>query len=86
MSMKKDGSGVIRLHDTTDHGGEVIRVAHQPTVMERPVACVDDMVRCPKCDGVYPIVEGDQHCKINGKPVAFDGHKTACGAKLISSV
>ena len=44
------------------------------------------MVACPKCEGTYPIVEGDPSCTINGTPVAFEGHKTACGATLISSV
>ncbi|MGL4824980.1 MAG: PAAR domain-containing protein, partial [Alphaproteobacteria bacterium] len=40
----------------------------------------------PQCKGMFPIAEGDAHCKIEGAPVAFDGHKTACGAALISSV
>ena len=86
MSLRKDNRGVIRLHDTTDHGGEVVSVAHNPTVQGLPIACIGDMVKCPKCKGTYPIVEGDQHCKIEGTPVSFDGHKTACGASLISSV
>lgn len=86
MSMTKHGRGVIRLHDTTDHGGKVISVAHIPSDMGRPIACVGDMVQCPKCKGVYPIVEGDSDCTIEGVPVAFEGHKTACGASLISSV
>ena len=86
MSFKKNGKGVIRLHDTTDHGGEVIQVAHTPTDMGRPIACVGDLVKCPKCKGVYPIIEGYSECTIEGIPVAFDGHKTECGAALISSV
>ncbi len=86
MSMNKNGRGVIRLHDTTDHGGKVISVAHTTvTDMGIPVACVGDMVECPRCKGVYPIVEGDPQCTIAGDLVAFDGHKTACGARLISS-
>ncbi|MFM0741657.1 PAAR domain-containing protein, partial [Paraburkholderia xenovorans] len=32
------------------------------------------------------IVEGDESVKIDGKAVAFDGHKTSCGAALISSL
>ena len=86
MSLRKNHRGVIHLHDTTDHGGKVIKCAHRPTDMGRQIACIGDLVECPKCDGVYPIVEGDGHCKIEGIPVAFDGHKTECGAKLISSV
>jgi uncharacterized Zn-binding protein involved in type VI secretion len=86
MSFKKRGLGVIRLGDTTTHGGKVISTAHHPTDMGKPIACVGDMVECPLCKGVFPIVEGDPECKIQGTPVAFDGHKTACGAALISSV
>lgn len=85
MPLKRNGKGVIRLGDTTDHGGEVIS-AHKPTDMGRQIACVGDMVRCPKCKGSYPIVEGDPNCTIEGIPMAFDGHKTECGAALISSV
>ena len=86
MSNRKDGRGVIRLGDTTDHGGEVISVAHKATDMGIPIACVGDMVQCPRCRGTYAIVEGDPHYKIDGVPVALHGHKTACGAALISSV
>jgi len=87
MPLKKNDRGVIRLGDTTDHGGKVISVAHAAaTDMGKPVACVGDMVECPKCNGVFPIVEGDPQCTIMETPVAFDGHKTACGAALISSV
>jgi uncharacterized Zn-binding protein involved in type VI secretion len=87
MSITKDNRGVIRLHDTTDHGGKVISVAHAAvTDMGKPVACIGAIVSCPKCKGTYPIVEGDPQCTIEGVPIAFDGHKTACGAALISSV
>lgn len=86
MSFSRHGKGVIRLGDKTDHGGSVIQVAHKPEDMGIRIATVGDMVRCPKCKGTYAIVEGDANCTIEGMPVAFDGHKTACGAKLISSV
>ena len=86
MSIKKSGRGVIRLHDTTTHGGKVISVAHTPTDMGLPIACIGDKVKCPQCKGVYEIVEGDSTWTIEGVPVALDGHKTSCGAALISSV
>jgi uncharacterized Zn-binding protein involved in type VI secretion len=85
MSMRKNGRGVIRLGDTTTHGGEAI-TAHNPKDMGRHTACVGDMVICLKCEGTYPIVEGDTNCTIEGDRVAFHGHKTACGASLISSI
>lgn len=86
MSLKKNGKGVIRLHDSTTHGGKVISVAHTPSDMGKPIACVGDMTTCPKCKGTFPIVEGAADCTIEGRPVSFHGHKTACGAALISSV
>lgn len=86
MSLKKEGKGVIRLGDSTSHGGKVITVMHKPTDMGRPIACVGDMTACPTCKGTFPIIEGDPQVTIDGVPVAFDGHKTACGASLISSV
>ncbi|CAK7022920.1 MAG: hypothetical protein DELT_02486 [Desulfovibrio sp.] len=83
--MTSNSRRVIRLYDTTTHGGEVIQVTSEQTVSGRRIACVGDLVRCPKCDGVYPIVEGDPQCTIRGIPVAFEGHRTACGALLVGS-
>lgn len=56
------------------------------SVMGRYVARVGDMVTCPKCDGTFPIVEGDTIVRSEGHPVAFEGHHTACGAKLLSNI
>jgi uncharacterized Zn-binding protein involved in type VI secretion len=85
MTLKKNGRGVIRLGDSTDHGGKVVSVAHQPDDMSKPIACVGDQVKCPKCKGTFPIAQGEPTFTIMGIPVALDGHKTACGARLISS-
>lgn len=43
------------------------------------------MVSCPRCKGVFPIVEGDAGFRDDGHAVAYDGCKTACGASLIAS-
>lgn len=87
MSLRKNDRGVIRLHDTTDHGGKVIQVKHLQVKDEgRPVAVVGDLVQCPKCNGAYEIIEGEPDHRIKGDKVAYEGHHTACGAKLISSV
>ncbi|RQT01977.1 PAAR domain-containing protein [Burkholderia contaminans] len=40
---------------------------------------------CPKCQGAYPIVQGSSQYSIEGRAVALDGMKTACGASLIAS-
>jgi uncharacterized Zn-binding protein involved in type VI secretion len=79
--------GVIRVGDSTSHGGKVVTGQDHSTVMGRAVACVGDKCTCPRSghDNCV-IVEGDEKVIIDGKAVAFDGHKTSCGAALISSV
>ncbi|HWX03736.1 PAAR domain-containing protein [Collimonas sp.] len=79
--------GVIRLGDSTSHGGKVVTGQEKSIVMERAVACVGDRCTCPM-PGHHDcvIVEGDPAVQIDGKAVAFDGHKTSCGAALISSI
>lgn len=77
---------VIRLDDPTDHGGKVTSVsAYQTNIMGKPVARVGDLCACP-IHGVHPIVEGDSQWTIDGIPVVLEGHKTACGATLISTL
>ncbi|CDL82561.1 PAAR domain-containing protein [Xenorhabdus szentirmaii] len=79
------GKAVILLNDTTDHGGKVITAIGGYTYQGVPVAGVGDMVACPTCLGTYPIVEGTELLKSQGKLIALEGMKTACGAKLIAS-
>ncbi|CDG98178.1 conserved hypothetical protein [Xenorhabdus bovienii str. puntauvense] len=76
---------VILLNDTTDHGGKVITAVSGYTYKGIPVAGESDLVECPKCEGVFPIVEGSDNLKNNGKSIAVEGVHTACGAKLIAS-
>jgi len=78
--------GVIRIGDSTSHGGRVETGRDKSTVMGRAVACVGDRCTCP-VSGHHDcvIVEGDEKVKIDGRAVAFDGHQTSCGAVLISS-
>ena len=79
---------VIRLGDATSHGGKVESVsATYFTVDGIPVACVGDACSCPiKGHDRCTIAEGDPRHVINGVAVAYDGHKTICGAILTSSV
>jgi len=78
---------IIRLGDSTDHGGRVIASgAPQFTVDGIPIALLGDACICPRDGhGNCVVVEGDPHHTINGVPVAYEGHKTSCGARLISS-
>lgn len=79
--------GIIRVGDATSHGGKVITGADASKVMDRPVARQGDQCICP-IEGHQNcvIAEGDSAFIVAGKPAAFDGHKTSCGATLISSV
>ncbi|WP_082721065.1 PAAR domain-containing protein [Burkholderia sp. ABCPW 14] len=79
--------GVIRIGDSTSHGGRVVTGREGSTVMGRAVACVGDRCTCPmNGHGQCVIVEGDENVRIDGRAVAFDGHKTSCGATLVSSI
>jgi uncharacterized Zn-binding protein involved in type VI secretion len=80
--------GVIRLGDPTSHGGSVVAVNNQRSVvMDKPVACVGDECSCP-IPGHHgcKIAEGDPNVLLDGIPVAFEGHKVSCGATLMSTI
>lgn len=78
--------GVIRLGDPTSHGGQVVQTGARSVVMGRAVAVVGDLCVCPrKGHRQCVIIEGDPDILLDGKPVAFDGHHTSCGATLIST-
>ncbi|CAB3777882.1 hypothetical protein LMG28688_00460 [Paraburkholderia caffeinitolerans] len=79
--------GIIRVGDMTSHGGHVKAGSEVGTVMRRAVARKGDRCTCP-IEGHQDcvIAEGDPAFMIDGKPAAFDGHKTTCGAILISSL
>jgi uncharacterized Zn-binding protein involved in type VI secretion len=80
------GRGVIRLGDKTSHGGEVVSGSTTYKVLGKAVAVEGDMASCPKCKGMFAIKPVDSTRKHHGKQVAYDGDKTECGAKLISSL
>jgi uncharacterized Zn-binding protein involved in type VI secretion len=79
---------VIRLGDPTSHGGKVDSVsATHVTVGGIAVARVGDVCSCPiKGHDKCTIAEGDPHHVIDGIAVAYDGHKTTCGAALIPTI
>ncbi len=84
--MKHQGRGVIRLNDKTDHGGQVISATSGTTVMGKVAALQDDMTFCPKCKGNFAIKPDGSGARHQGKPYAYDGDPTACGARLITSL
>ncbi|MGS1021616.1 PAAR domain-containing protein [Burkholderia glumae] len=81
------GFAFIREGDTTSHGGRVLACDPANNVGGKPLALLGDMVSCPRCGGVFPIVKikTDLHMTFNGRPVASDGDMTACGATLIAT-
>lgn len=77
---------VIRLGDPTSHGGKVIAASGTALVHGIAVARKGDPCICPvKGHTLCVIIEGDPMVLLGGIPVAFQGHKTSCGATLISS-
>lgn len=78
---------VIRLGDPTSHGGKVISAAAGHfTVSGITVARVGDVCSCPiRGHNGCTIIEGDPLHTIDGVPVAYEGHKTSCGASLIGT-
>ena len=77
---------VIRLGDPTSHGGTVVSAAGNYSIMGKNVARVGDTCTCPKRGhNNCTIAEGDPNWTIDGRAVALEGHKTTCGAVLIST-
>lgn len=82
----KPMSAFIVEGDTTSHGGKVFGCASISIINGKRIARLGDMVSCPKCGGAYPIVTSkNPGMDMNGRPPAFEGDKTACGATLVSS-
>ncbi|WP_308921833.1 PAAR domain-containing protein [Janthinobacterium sp. J1-1] len=84
--MKHQGRGVIRLGDKTDHGGKVSSASSGTSVMGVVAALAGDMTVCPKCKGSFPIQPDGAGARHQGRAYAYDGDKTACGARLITSL
>ncbi|CAJ9994395.1 bacteriophage GP29 protein [Burkholderia pseudomallei] len=81
------GFAFIRDGDTTSHGGRVIASDMTNTVDGKALALLGDMVSCPRCGGLYPIVKikAGLNMTFHGRPVVTEGDVSACGATLIAS-
>lgn len=79
---------LIRLGDTTDHGGKVISASLTMNYDGIPVARKGDRITCPLHPQIQPnvIVDGDESITDDGVPVARHNHRGTCGCHLISSV
>lgn len=74
---------IIRLGDTSSHGGQVVTAAEKTLAEGQRVARITDILNCP-VHGPNPIVEGSASLLAEGQRVARHGDKTQCGASLIS--
>lgn len=74
---------VVRLGDTSTHGGTVITSAAKSVFEGKLGARIGDILACP-IHGPNPIVEGSPNTICEGKELARHGDHTACGAALIS--
>ncbi|WP_321788950.1 PAAR domain-containing protein [Paraburkholderia sp. J94] len=79
---------LIRLGDTTDHGGAVVTGSSTMDYDGKPVARKGDLIECPLHPQIQPnvILEGDEEISDHGIPVARHGHHATCGCSLISSL
>lgn len=75
---------IVRLGDTSNHGGAVVTSSADYKAEGKFVARIGDILNCP-IHGPNPIVEGSDTHLNNGKKVARHGDHTQCGATLIAS-
>ena len=78
--------GVIRLGDSTSHGGKVISACSDFIAEGKPIVLNGDLTICPQCKGTFPVQIATSDREHKGKAVAYEGDKAACGATLISSI
>jgi lysozyme len=82
----------IVVGDTNSSGGVVLAGSSQHLIQGQGIARLGDAVDCParypdgRPHGVNPIVQGDETCLIDARPVALHGFKSACGCTLVGRV
>ncbi|MGO4400340.1 PAAR domain-containing protein [Achromobacter sp. PAB15] len=79
------GLPIVRMGDSTTHGGTVLQGVDQYTIDGRLAAGLGHLVSCPKCEGTFPIVQGVAAFTVDGVALAVEGMRTSCGAELIAS-
>ena len=80
---------LVRLGDSTDHGGKVISASSTMDYGGLRLARKGDEVTCPKHPDVRPnrIIDGDETMTDDhGIPLARHGYRAMCGCRLISSL
>lgn len=77
--------GIIRIGDKTTSGGSVLTGSTNRKFHGIGVARVGDRVSCP-AHGETVVKEGHPTFNDQGIPIAFHGHRCACGCALITSL
>ena len=76
---------IVRLGDTSSHGGTVISSASKWQCEGVLIARKGDLHSCPiPGHGVTAIVSGSGKYQCEGAPIAREGDTCGCGAALIS--
>ncbi|MFD4836907.1 PAAR domain-containing protein [Achromobacter sp. NPDC058515] len=77
--------GAIRLGDRHSGGGVMIEASGFP-VNGAAQCLIGDKAVCPAHKGTFPLVEGGSMGAIhNGRPMAFEPARLACGCSVASS-
>jgi len=77
---------IVRLGDSSSHGGTVITASSKVLVRGAPVARAGDLHSCPvPGHGVTAITTGAARCRVEGSAVARAGDVAGCGAALMAS-
>lgn len=76
------GRNMVRLGDSTNHGGEVIEASPELRHLGIPIGLDGHMVACPLCKGVFPLLASGPRTH-RGRRVGYLGDKTGCGATVM---
>lgn len=76
---------MICVGDTTTHGGTVLEGFANFEVYGRLASGKGHKVRCPRCKGIFVIIEGAENRTVGDVPLALEGMLTSCGATLVAS-
>ncbi len=76
---------IIRMGDSTSHGGTVLEGFPMLNVYGKPASGIGHRGHCPKCKCDFVIVAGAENLTFMGKNIAVEGMQTSCGAVLIAT-
>ena len=82
----KQGRGVIRLGDSSSHGGVVKTALPGFAAQGKPPAGQGCLVWCPRCRGNFRLLVTDAQRRHHGIPLAYHGDATECGARVWASL